>query len=115
MGSRERLWAKYGEAWGWPTPNMTYQADKEDLARHEAEIAAQETFNYAILDDGETRLLGCIYIDPPQSESPVGTDAVVSWWLVGQQLGTELERAVDGFVPTWLADLWGFEAVHYFP
>jgi hypothetical protein len=65
MGSRERLWAKYREAWGWPAADMTFEADREDLARHEEEIAAHITFNYAVLDDGETELLGCVYIDPP--------------------------------------------------
>jgi hypothetical protein len=44
---------------------MSYDADRDDLARHEAEIAAHETFNYAVLDGGETELLGCVYIDPP--------------------------------------------------
>jgi hypothetical protein len=37
MGSRERLWAKYGEAWRWPPATMSYEEDKDDLARHEAE------------------------------------------------------------------------------
>ena len=109
MGSRQLLWAKYGEAWGWPSPAMSYQADKDDLARHEAEIAAHETFNYAILDAGETLLLGCVYIDPPDARSPAGTDAVASWWVVEQQRGAELERTIDDFVPMWLADVWGFE------
>lgn len=81
MGSRERLWAKYGEAWGWPPASMTFEQDREDLARHEVEIAAQETFNHAELDEGETELLGCVYIDPPDERSPPGTDAVVSWWV----------------------------------
>jgi hypothetical protein len=31
MGSRERLWAKYGDAWGWPAETMTFEADREDL------------------------------------------------------------------------------------
>ncbi len=115
MGSRERLWAKYGDSWGWPPATMSYQADKEDLARHEAEIAAHETFNYAVLDEGETQLLGCVYIDPPDDRSPAGTDAVASWWVVDEVAGTELERAIDDFVPGWLADTWGFEAVAYFP
>lgn len=115
MGSRERLWAKYGEAWGWPAATMSYQADKEDLARHEAEIAAHETFNYAILDEAETQLLGCVYIDPPDTPSLAGTDAVVSWWVVDQATSTELERTINDFVPRWLAHTWGFEAVHYFP
>ena len=56
---------------------MTYEQDREDLAHHEAEIAAQETFNYAVLDEGETELLGCVYLDPPEERSPPGTDAVV--------------------------------------
>ena len=70
MGSRERLWAKYGEAWGWPPADMSFEADREDLARHEAEIEAHETFNYAILDADETALFGCVYIDPADEQSP---------------------------------------------
>jgi hypothetical protein len=50
MGSRERLWARYAQAWGWPPAGLSYEADKADLARHEAETAAHETFNYAVLD-----------------------------------------------------------------
>jgi hypothetical protein len=115
MGSRERLWAKYGEAWGWPPETMTLEADREDLAHHEAEIAAHETFNYAVLDEGETELLGCVYIDPPDDRSPEGADAVASWWVVDKAAGTELERALDDFVPRWLAETWGFGSVWFHP
>ena len=115
MGSRERLWDKYGDAWGWPPATMTYEADREDLAHHEAEIAAQETFNYAVLDAGETELLGCVYLDPPEATSPPGTDAVVSWWLVDAMAGSGLERALADIIPAWLAETWGFRSVHYFP
>jgi ketosteroid isomerase-like protein len=115
MGSRERLWRRYGTAWGWPRATMSFDADREDLARHEAEIAAHESFNYAVLDEGETRLLGCVYIDPPEPSSPPGTDAVASWWVVDEEAGGELERALDDVVPRWLADVWGFRAVHLFP
>jgi hypothetical protein len=58
-----------------------------------AEIAARETFNDAILDERETALLGCIYIDPPEEGSPPGTDAVASWWVVDDAVGTDLERS----------------------
>jgi hypothetical protein len=115
MGSRERLWAKYGEAWGWPPATMSYEADREDLARHEAEIAAHETFNYAILGPDETELLGCVYIDPPDERSPAGSDALVSWWVVDSEQGGALERALEELIPKWLADTWGFRAVHHFP
>lgn len=115
MGSRASLWATYGEAWGWPPGTMTYEQDRDDLARHEAEIAAHEAFNYAVLDAAETELLGCVYIDPPYAEAPPGTDAVVSWWLVDAMAGSGLERALADAVPAWLRDTWGFRAIHFWP
>jgi hypothetical protein len=115
MGSRERLWAKYGEAWGWPPDTMSFESDREDLAHHEAEIAAHETFNYAVLDADERELLGCVYIDPPDDRSPAGADAVSSWWVVDKAAGSELERALDDTVPRWLTETWGFRSVHYSP
>jgi len=115
MGSRERLWAKYGEAWGWPAETMSFEADREDLERHAAEIAAHETFNYAVLDAAESALLGCVYIDPPDDRSAPGAEAVASWWVVDACVGTDLERALDDFVPRWLRDRWGFSSVDYSP
>ncbi len=115
MGSRERLCQKYGEAWGWPPETMSYEADRHDLARHAEEIEAHITFNYAVLDEEETELLGCVYIDPPDERSPAGTDAVSSWWVVDAHHGAELERALDEFVPRWLKERWGFEQVSFIP
>ena len=111
MGARDELWVKYGEAWGWPPAHMTYEQDKADLKHHEDEIAAQITFNYAVLNDDESKLLGCVYIDPPDDRSPEGADAVVSWWA----LEPEVERALDDFVPGWLEHAWQFRSVHFFP
>jgi hypothetical protein len=107
MGSRERLWSIYGEAWGWPPATMTPEQDREDLERHAREIEAHESFNYALLDAAEERLLGCVYIDP--TDEP-GADALVSWWVVDDAAGTGLERALDEFVPRWLAAEWPFRA-----
>jgi hypothetical protein len=39
---------------------------------HVAEIAASEAFTYALLDERETELLGCVYIYPAQEPSPPG-------------------------------------------
>jgi hypothetical protein len=115
MGSRERLWAKYGQIWGWPPATMTFEADRDDLARHETEIAAHETFNYAVLDEDETELLGCVYIDPPDERSPAGADAVSSWWVVDREAGGSLEHALDDAIPRWLEQAWAFRSVHYSP
>src|SRR5581483_4918660 len=96
MGSRERLWAKYGEPWGWPPATMTLEQDREDLAHHEREIAAQETFNYAILNPDESSLLGCVYIDPPEDTDH---DVLVSWWVVDGYLGSLLEAELERVIP----------------
>ena len=111
MGSRERLWSIYGEAWGWPPAAMTHEQDREDLAHHEAEIASHESFNYALFDEGETELLGCVYIDPPEKAG--NADAEVSWWVVERLAGTGVETALDAFVPRWLAVEWPLRRPRY--
>ena len=110
MGSQERLWSIYGVAWGWPPASMTAAEDREDLARHEAEIAAHESFNYALFDAEETALLGCVYIDPPEK---VGADADISWWVIDPLVGTAVERELDEAVPTWIAKHWPFDHPRY--
>jgi len=110
MGSRERLWSIYGAAWGWPAADMTVVADRADLARHEREIEAHESFNYALLDLAETALYGCVYLDPPEK---AGADAEISWWVVDDKVGTTLESALDVVVPRWVAGVWPFERPRY--
>jgi RimJ/RimL family protein N-acetyltransferase len=112
MGSRERLWAIYGEAWGWPPSTMTAEQDREDLVHHEAEAEAHASFNYALFDADESELLGCVYIDPPQDEF-AGVDAMVSWWVVDDAVGTPLEAALDEAVPAWLDRDWPLRNVRY--
>jgi RimJ/RimL family protein N-acetyltransferase len=112
MGSRERLWSMYGEAWGWPPSTMTHAQDRDDLARHEREIESHTSFNYAVFDAGEKALLGCVYIDPPHGEA-AGVGAVVSWWVVDAAVGTPVERALDDAVPAWLASHWPLEGIRF--
>lgn len=111
MGSQPRLWSIYGETWGWPPPTMTHEQDREDLARHEREIEAHESFNYALFDAEEQRLFGCVYIDPP--EDGATEDAVVSWWVIDAAVDTELEAALDDAVPGWLEREWPFQAIRF--
>jgi RimJ/RimL family protein N-acetyltransferase len=110
MGSRESLWATFGPAWGWPPATMTVEQDRTDLARHEVEIEAHKSFNYAFFNDDETALLGCVYIDPPER---AGADAEISWWVVDALLGSQVEQALDEFVPTWIATAWPFAEPRY--
>jgi len=105
MGSRDRLWATFGPAWGWPPATMTYEQDRADLARHEREAREHKSFNYAMFDADESQLLGCIYTDPPER---VGSDADISWWVVDDELGGALDLVLAELVPRWINDAWPF-------
>jgi hypothetical protein len=105
MGSRERLWSRYGAAWGWPPATLTREQDQEDLQHHADEIKAHESFNYALFDREETELIGCVYIDPPTSRE---ADAEIEWWVRDEYVGTAVEQALNKLVPKWIADDWPF-------
>lgn len=106
MGSQQRLWSVYGVAWGWPPPTMTREQDEEDLQRHADEIEAHESFNYAVFDEAESVLIGCVYVDP--TELP-GFDAEISWWVREEYVGTAVAAALDALVPRWITEDWPLE------
>ncbi len=110
MASRAMLWDVYGTAWGWPPETMTYEQDRQDLRRHEEEMARGESFNYAILPREEDRLVGCVYIDPSEESD---LDAVVSWWLIDEMAESELATELRVFVAEWLRSAWPFERVYF--
>jgi hypothetical protein len=89
---------------------MPTEQDREDLARHAAEIERPAAINYALLDPGETELLGWVYIDPPEHE---GADAEISWWVVDWLVGGPIEAALDELVPRWIADDWPLVSPRY--
>ena len=82
----------------------------ETYARHEAEAERHESFNYALFDEEETELIGCVYVDPPEK---AGADAEISWWVRDEYVGSELEAALDELVPRWIADTWPVRAPRY--
>jgi hypothetical protein len=85
---------------------MTFEEDRLDLERHEREIAAHESFNYAVFDADESRLLGCIYLDPPGDDPD--HDVIFSWWVIDACAGSALEAELDRFVPEWVTAAWPF-------
>jgi hypothetical protein len=92
---------------------MSLEQDREDLEHHEREIAAHESFNYAILNADESRLFGCIYIDPPTEE--MDADVLVSWWVTDDQVGGSLEAELGRFIPRWLTTAWPFQRPCFSP
>jgi RimJ/RimL family protein N-acetyltransferase len=110
MGSQPRLFSIFGAAWGWPPADLTREDDFDELLRHETEIEAHESFNYALFDTDETALVGCVYIDPPEKD---GADAELSWWVIDDMVATPVEHELDRLVPLWISQQWPFTRPRY--
>ncbi len=108
MSSRDHLWERFGGSWGWPPEDLSIEQDLIDLAWHQKEAQIQSTFNYAVMSPDQSRLLGCIYIDPPSIE---GTDAEVWFWARQSELLNGLESKIEDFVLGWLSEIWPFNVV----
>ncbi len=112
IGSRERIWADFGAAWGWPAPDLTRERELVNLTRTEAEAAAHESFVYAVFPEDERTLLGNVYVDPPGRP---GADADVSWWLVEELAGSPLAARLESWVRRWIAEAWPFQRPRFLP
>ncbi len=108
MSSREHLWSRFGDLWGWPAKNMTIEQNIVDLGWHQKEFQLRSSFDYALMTPDERQLLGCVYIDPPSEE---GTDAEVWFWARTSELPKGLEMFLADFLPKWLATAWPFRIV----
>ncbi len=108
MGNREHLWSLFGEAWGWPPAELTLEEDLIELAWHQKEGDLRRSFNFAVVPHDESRILGCVYVDPPTKQ---GFDAEVFWWAVPGEPG--LEEEVGRAATAWVESEWPFERIAY--
>jgi hypothetical protein len=110
MSSREHLWNMFGKQWGWPPEDLTLEQDLVDLGWHQKEFQLRSSFDYAVMSLDETRLLGCVYVDPPGKP---GYDAEIYLWVRQSELGTGLDEQLLQTVKGWIARAWPFERVVY--
>ncbi|CAG1009003.1 hypothetical protein BURK1_03603 [Burkholderiales bacterium] len=108
MSSREHLWKRFGGLWGWPAPDLSIEQDIVDLGWHQKEFALRSSFDYAVMSPDESRLLGCVYVDPPGTGD---VDADVWFWARQSELASGLERELEAFLRDWLAHAWPFRTV----
>ena len=110
MTNRDHLWSLFGHCWGWPPEDLTLEQDLIDLAWHQKEAQLRRAFNYAVMATDETRLLGCVYIDPPAKK---GYDAEVYLWLRRDGVDAICEDSLLLVVKRWLAETWPFSKVAF--
>jgi hypothetical protein len=108
MTSREHLWEQFGQAWGWPSEDLTLEQDQIDLAWHQKEAQRRSSFAYAVMRPDERVELGCVYIFPSQKQR---FDAAAALWVRASEVSGGLDEVLYAIVGRWLAESWPFTRV----
>ncbi|MFC2064262.1 GNAT family N-acetyltransferase [Chloroflexota bacterium] len=107
MESRERLFAIDGS---WPREGFTIEENLADLERHQREFLERIAFAYTVVSLDESRVLGCVYINPVKHKS---VDAWVHMWVRESEYKKGLDPILFKAVKEWLDSAWPFEKVIY--
>jgi len=108
MESRELLHAQFGGPW--PREGFTLQENLADLKKHQREFEQREAFAYTVVSLDESRILGCVYINPSEDKD---TDAEVYMWVRQSEFYKGLDPILFETVKKWLKETWLFEVVKY--
>ena len=89
----------------WPV-GLTIEKNLIDLGWHQREFLTRRSFAYTVVSLDETRILGCVYINPTRKR---GYDAEVSLWAREKEIGVGLDASLYSAVRIWLTIEWPFE------
>ena len=106
--SRELLQTMFGGPW--PKPGFSLEENLTDLEIHQNEFLARKAFAYTVITLDETRVLGCVYIDPPENAD---SDAVVVMWVRQTEFDKGLDEILFKKVRDWISSDWPFKKVDY--
>jgi hypothetical protein len=109
MSSADRLRERF-PLWGWPSRDLTLEQDLVELGWHQKEAELRRSFNYAVVSLDEKRLLGCVYVDPPEKH---GAEAELAFWVRGDEEATGLEEELERAIRAWVAEAWPFTRVRW--
>ncbi len=115
MGSQAYLYRTMG--WGWPTPDVTLDQNREELAIHRMLHEAGRAFTFAVLTHDASASLGCVYLTPvtdalrPTLEPAPGYHAELVFWTTEAALEHDLDRRLFDALTAWMEAEWPFERV----
>lgn len=110
MSSREHLKGAFGPKNGWPFAGMTLEQNLVDLGWHQGEFIRRRSFAYTVVDLAESRVLGCVYVNPTRKQ---GYDAAVFLWVRTSEVDKGLDAVLYDTVKRWMTNDWPFKRVAY--
>jgi hypothetical protein len=93
----------------WPE-GLTLEQNLIDLGWHQKEFQTRRSFAYTVVDPAESRVLGCVYVEPTRKR---GHDAEVYLWARQSELAGGLEDRLHAAIRAWIADAWPFQAAAF--
>jgi len=106
--SRELLHTMFGGPW--PRSDFTIEENLTDLERHQQEFLDRKAFAYTVISLDESRVLGCVYINPSKATD---LDAVVFMWVRQTEYEKGLDEVLFNAVRDWISTDWPFRKVDY--
>jgi RimJ/RimL family protein N-acetyltransferase len=106
--SRKLLHTMFGGPW--PRLGFTLEENLADLKRHQQQFLNRKAFAYTVVSLDETRVLGCVYINP---SATTDSDAVVVMWVRQSEYDKGLDEILFNTVEDWITSVWPFKRVDY--
>ena len=107
----------------WPEDDFTLEANRADLQRHDEEFHNNEAYAYTVLNLEESRVDGCVYLQPLQQflgevDAPTEItgqvapdEATMAFWIRGERLADE--DLLLGDILDWLDTHWQFSLMTF--
>jgi RimJ/RimL family protein N-acetyltransferase len=107
METQERF---HSLGYDWPREGFTIEENLADLKRHQQEFLNREAFAYTVVSLDESRVLGCVYINPSEI---IDIDARVRMWVRQSEYDKGLDPILFREVKIWIDSEWPFTKVIY--
>jgi RimJ/RimL family protein N-acetyltransferase len=94
----------------WPREGFTMAENLADLEQHQREFLNRQSFAYTVVSPDESRVLGCVYINPAEMEN---IEARVRMWVRQSEYDQGLDPILFRAVKKWIESAWPFTKVSY--
>lgn len=94
----------------WPREGFTTVENLADLERHQQDFLDRDAFAYTVVSMDESRVLGCLYINPTESND---VDASINMWVRQSEFDNGLDPILFSEVRKWIDSTWPFTTVNY--
>lgn len=110
MSSLDHLQGVFGPESSWPSPDLTLEQDLIDLGWHQKEFQMRSSFAYTVVSLDEERVLGCVYIDPADTDE---FDVCVTLWVRTDIVDRGYDDILFDTVDEWILSDWPFRNPGY--